>query len=81
MSSLFESLKAANIPTDHHESDLYFKESLESLAILDLWPQEKSTARRFYSQVEREMWIEVPFAFVPFWDAKPRLKKDFEEKA
>ncbi len=70
--SLYNELKDFNIPIDHHENDLYFRKSSELLAILNRWPQEKSTAREFINQIDGERWIEVPFSYTPFWEAKQK---------
>lgn len=63
-------LKAAGIPTDNHESDLYFATSRESLDILNRHPLQESIATQFRSQIDGKLWMEVPFAFIPFWESK-----------
>lgn len=72
MSSLYQRIKAAGIPTAHHESDLYFPASKEALAILKEFPLQRQNATRFVNQVEGGQWIDVPFAFDPFWESKAR---------
>ena len=64
---LYEDLVALGIPLDHHESDLY---------VLDV-PEARDVIRRhgrrftpFQSKREGLTWLEVPFAFDPWWDAR-----------
>lgn len=68
--TLYAALVAANIPVRSHSSDLYFPATPEALAILDKYPLEKSNSqgRGFTNQVEGGRWVDVPFAYMPFWD-------------
>ncbi len=53
----------------HHESDLYVKASPETRALV------KASGRPysfFKSNVDGKTWIDVPFAYEPFWELKPR---------
>lgn len=75
MQSLYQALQSAGIPTDSHESDLYFQDTAESRAILSQYPDKAASATRFTNQAPPhvgEQWVEVPFAFDPFWEAKAR---------
>ena len=67
--TLYSDLKAAGIPISNHESDLYFKYSPESVAILDKYPLEKSNAQRFRNCIDGTTWVDVPFAYIPWWEA------------
>jgi hypothetical protein len=68
--SLYETILAAGIQHASHESDLYLPDTVEVRAILDGFPLEKRNATRFRNQVEGGTWIDVPFAFLPFWERK-----------
>jgi hypothetical protein len=68
--SLYERLKAADIPIDNHESDLYFLSTPESKAILNEFPTQKSTATWFRSRIDGKNWVDVPFAFAPWWERR-----------
>jgi hypothetical protein len=68
MSTLYEDLKAAGLETDHHESDLYFPRTNESLAILKKHPLQHNNATAFKHLDKNEIWFDVPFAYDPFWD-------------
>ena len=64
--SLYTDLKDAGVPIDNHESDLYFLDSPEARAILARY-SEKSVSR-FTSQIDQKRWVEVPFAYDPWWE-------------
>ena len=52
---------------DNHESDLYVLATPEVLAIV------KASGyfyQAFRSELDGKTWLDVPFAFLPFWEAK-----------
>lgn len=68
----YDDLLALGCQMDHHESDLYVKDTAEARAVL------KKHGVRFHafrseSDGMRE-WLEVPFAWAPFWRAKAPAK-------
>ena len=71
---LYAELKAAGCEIDNHESDLYVRSTPHSERIVyqsgpaAYWSS--FPARRFMSNLDGKLWIEVPFAFTPFWDAR-----------
>lgn len=68
--TLFQDLQAAGCEMDHHESDLYVKATPKSLAIIrDHQPR---GWRAFTSQIDREIWLDIPFAYDPFLANPPR---------
>lgn len=68
--TLFEELKAANVETSSYRSDLYFEDTEASRAILAEHAMLEKQSSRFRNQVNGETWIEVPFAFDPYWESK-----------
>ena len=65
--SIYLDAVAAGIPVDHHESDLYMLATPESRALVakhGLW------ATPFKSHVDGKAWLDVPFAYDPFWEAR-----------
>lgn len=64
---LYTALRDAGIPTDHHRSDLYFPATPEALAILAHYPVQKNNASFFQDNLTGERWVDVPFAYDPFW--------------
>jgi hypothetical protein len=67
---LYDALKAAGIEMSNHESDLYFPDTPETRAILSQFPAEKANATFFINQVNHKPWIDVPFAYMPWWIAR-----------
>jgi hypothetical protein len=67
--SIYTDIKAADLPTDSHESDLYVKDSPEAREILaehgkkvDGW-----NVQGFKSAIDGAHWLDIPFAFDPWW--------------
>lgn len=71
--TLYEALRDAGVPLDHHESDLYAKVTDASRAIIGTYiksaPLISST---FRSRLDGELWFEIPFAYQPWWEARAR---------
>jgi hypothetical protein len=65
---LYTCLKQAGIETKNHESDLYFPSTDITRAILAGFPVLKSNSEAFTSNIDNQPWIDVPFAFSPYWD-------------
>jgi len=65
--TLFQKIVLAGIDFDHHESDLYVKNCSMVHAILEKFPLNATNARPFKSEIDGEMWLDVPFAYEPFW--------------
>jgi hypothetical protein len=63
---LYAELVAAGIPIDNHASDLYFKNTPDSVAILSRYPDLNFTT--FTHTHFNEQWFEVAFHYQPFWD-------------
>ena len=63
--SLYELLKAKGVPTDHHASDLYCLQTPESLSLVQQHSRLYST---FVDAIDKQMWLEIPFAYAPFWE-------------
>lgn len=75
MSTLYDDLVNANVPIDHHESDLYFYPNDAAIKILDQYPVERRMCKKFFSESGKEpkgWWIEAPFAYKPYWDEKEK---------
>lgn len=64
--SIYEQMKLANVPLSHHESDLYAKVTPESRAIISTYEFKKNVTT-FASQIDHDLWYDIPFAFDPFW--------------
>lgn len=68
--SLYTDLIEAGVEVSNHESDLYFPRTPETVAILLKHPVQKSIAQNFRNQITKTTWIDVPFAFDPFWEKR-----------
>lgn len=67
--SLFSEIRAAGIPHDHHESDLYILDTPEARTILT--GHGMAEARRsFFTGSDGKRWMDVPFAYDPWWEAR-----------
>ncbi len=67
--SIYTDLVAAGVPVENHRSDLYAKVTPESRAILATYEHRRSVTV-FVSQIDREPWYDIPFAFDPFWERR-----------
>lgn len=66
--TIYEQMVEAGVETDSHESDLYVLSCEASRRILALAPAEiRKTARVFVSEKDGRTWIDIPFAYDPFW--------------
>jgi hypothetical protein len=66
LGSVYARLKAAGAKMDHHESDLYVKATPATIAMTAGYP-----SRSFFTDsIDKERWIELPFAYTPFWEKK-----------
>ena len=68
---IYDKLKAAGIPLDSHESDLYAKVTPESKKIIADY-EFKNNVKTFRSQIDKEGWYDIPFAYKPYWDKKKK---------
>lgn len=67
--SLYEDAKAQGLEMNHHETDLYLKDTPEARALLaehdkqlDGW-----NVQVFTSQIDGERWLDIPFNYDPAW--------------
>jgi len=67
--SLYTELRDAGCTLDSHESDLYVRDCTQARAILKA---NGCIGSIFRSEVDNQLWLDVPFMFEPFWDAKTR---------
>ena len=66
---LFEAVKAQGIAYDNHESDLYVEATPEARALVAQY-ECRGNVTGFRHQVTGRPWLDVPFAFSPWWDAR-----------
>jgi hypothetical protein len=68
--SLYQQVVEAEVEHDHHESDLYVEDTEVSRAILSQFPVSRRFSSGFTDQVTGKPWIDIPFAYEPFWKEK-----------
>ena len=66
--SIYQQLKDAGVPLDSHESDLYAKATPDSVPII---LEHEGDVHTFISTADGELWYDIPFAYLPFWESKP----------
>jgi hypothetical protein len=60
----------AGFEIDHHESDLYIKDCQAARTLLN---QHGKKIEPFRSEKDGAMWLDVPFAYQPYWDEKTKV--------
>jgi hypothetical protein len=69
--SIYEKMKAAGVPIDRHESDLYVPVNDTTKAIIRDY-ELKDSVGCFLSCLDGKLWFDIPFAWLPFWEAATR---------
>lgn len=68
--TLYQALLDTGYKIDHHESDLYVEESPTTVAMCKAHGKHFTY---FRSQIDGKIWLDVPFAYDPFWEKKEAL--------
>jgi hypothetical protein len=68
---IYTQVVAANIPLANHESDLYIPVTDETRALIAAY-RFKENVTTFINNLDGKLWYDVPFAFLPYWEAKQR---------
>lgn len=69
MASIYEVLRDAGCTLDSHESDLYVLATEEARRLTEGQP-----SRSFFTDSEGKQWVEIPFAFDPWWEGRKKEK-------
>ncbi len=69
---LYEAIIAMGVKMDSHESDLYIPVTKETKALVAQY-EYKENVTTFKSQIDGAIWFDVPFAFIPFWEARRKV--------
>ena len=64
--TIYDEMKAAGVEMDSHESDLYVKNTPEAREIVAGY-EYKSNVTGFTSQIDGAHWLDIPFAYDPWW--------------
>lgn len=68
--TLYDAIKAAGVKFASHETDLYIPATEQTRAILKQFPLQDMIKTVFINQVEGGLWYDIPFAYIPAWQAK-----------
>ena len=71
MKSIYEKMVDAGVQIDHHETDLYVPVNDTTRAIVAEY-EHRANVTTFRSQIDNALWYDIPFAYLPAWDKKPR---------
>lgn len=64
---LYDELVKEGFTLDHHESDLYIKDSPLARELVEKHGLKYTC---FIDDIEHQRWLDVPFAYAPFWREK-----------
>lgn len=69
---VYDAVKRLGIPHSSHYSDLYLPNTRQVHEILKAHGVKINghTASYFRNQVDGGIWIDLPFAYLPYWDAR-----------
>ena len=70
VTTLFSEVLRLGIPYASHETDLYMPVTDQTRKLLKRFPTSDSNKTTFTNQVEGGLWFDVPFMYLPAWDAK-----------
>lgn len=70
--SIYEDMKNLGVEIDHHESDLYVPVTDETRAIVAEY-EFKTNVTTFVSQIDKKLWYDIPFAYLPYWERLPGI--------
>jgi hypothetical protein len=70
--TLWDIVEARGIPYANNSSDLYLPYSEEVRELLNDFPKQKELARQFINQTNQEVWLDIPFAYLPWWRERQR---------
>lgn len=76
--TLYERLKQAGIPIDHHHSDLYVPVTIESTEIIRCYAIESQKEgyplwyETFQCEITGMMFYDIAFHYQPYWERNPK---------
>jgi hypothetical protein len=65
--NIYEELKKIGAEMDHHESDLYVKDTPGIAKIIEGYGYRTYP---FTNQIDGTTWIDIPFAYTPWWEKR-----------
>jgi hypothetical protein len=74
--TLYEECVDVGLKIDHHESDLYIKDCPEARTLLVKYNKPIQT---FIDNIDHELWLDVPWAYQPYYDKKAKTRAFIDE--
>jgi hypothetical protein len=71
---IFVKVKELGIPYANHESDLYIPVTEQTRQLMHDY-EFASNVTVFQNQVTNTAWYDVPFAYLPYWEAKQAVTR------
>jgi len=79
LDSIFQQATVAGLEMGNHASDLHLKDTPEARAIIAAWEAEtgmSKSATYFTSDIDNTRWIDLPFAYDPFWGKQANAQQE-----
>lgn len=70
--TLFDAVCERGIEYGNHESDLYLPSTEETRQLVKDYGLCLTSDCFFRNQINGELWIDIPFQYTPWWEAKFR---------
>jgi hypothetical protein len=70
---IYKEAVEAGCTIDHYQSDLYLKKDAVSQKLVESY-EFKQSVTTFISQIDRELWYDIPFAYSPYWEKLQKVK-------
>ncbi len=67
MSAIYDDMLAAGVSVENHYSDLYVPVNEITQPIVAKYSGKVYT---FVSQIDGKQWYDIPFAYLPYWEAR-----------
>lgn len=72
---LYNQIVALGIEHSNHESDLYIPVNDQTRELIKGY-EFKSNVTMFKSSIDGKPWYDVPFAYLPYWESKSKIKTE-----
>lgn len=72
--TLFDRIELAGVPHTHHYSDLYIPVNPVTRRLIAEY-QYRDNVTQFVNNLDGQPWYDVPFAYIPFWEARHEVSK------
>lgn len=69
--NFYEKIVELGIEHDHHESDLYVPVTDETKKLVNNY-EYTMMVTTFKSAIDGNMWYDIPFEYLPFWEEKSK---------